>query len=257
MQIPENKIASAEISQLFPGVANNVPLAIPSAFMSNFSAEELPALFPYEQLVLAAITHSVNPKCVVEFCTGQGFATYVFSSNSATQAKVFTVDLAPEDRGGYSKKILRGDTETGRVYKDAIGAEKVRQLFVTADGGLPEELSGKMGSADMIFVDGDHGYEGVRRDTEYAVRLAGPNATLLWHDFYIFPNYLREGPEKRGVFPWLNEFAVIGGFQLYHIIGTYIVIGRKNWPSSPSEQVRNAKDLTPPFGERIPRLAES
>jgi predicted O-methyltransferase YrrM len=41
-----------------------------------------------------------------------------------------------------------------------------------------------LGTCDLVFVDGDHSYDGVRADTEHAFRLLrDERSTIVWHDY--------------------------------------------------------------------------
>src|SRR5207253_9135364 len=40
-----------------------------------------------------------------------------------------------------------------------------------------------LGSFDLAFIDGDHGYETVKRDTEIALDLIGEDGVIAWHDY--------------------------------------------------------------------------
>ena len=62
---------------------------------------------------------------------------------------------------------------------------------------------------DMVFVDGDHHYEGVKKDTQTAFEIIKSDASILvWHDYAASPETIRwdvmkgilDGcpPEKRG-----------------------------------------------------------
>ncbi len=41
-----------------------------------------------------------------------------------------------------------------------------------------------LGSCDLVFIDGDHSYDGVRSDTEHAFRLLrNEHSVIVWHDY--------------------------------------------------------------------------
>lgn len=169
---------------------------------------------------------------------------------------VVTVDLDPAARGDYSAKILRGDGDVGRVHQVAAGASKVTQILIDPTAEAPAALLGLEGSVDLTFIDGDHSHESVKNDTELAMLLARRDAVFLWHDFYRFPAYIAEGAERRGVYPYLNTLARGGDLTLFHISGTYLVVGRRDWgwdiPSTLYQPSGNSEVMA----ERIVRLAE-
>lgn len=51
---------------------------------------------------------------------------------------------------------------------------------------------------DFVFVDADHGYASVKRDTERAEKMVKPGGVLAWHDYH---------PLCPGVYEYLNERA--------------------------------------------------
>ena len=252
-----NLISTAEARDLFPGFnAPGTTLAISAAPLMNFTSTELPMLFAYEQLILAAVVHDIAPKCVIEFGTGQGAGTLLLAANAGDDAEIHTVDLDPAARSDYTAKILRDDDDVGAAYKASAWRNRVKQMLVRPN----EPAAGfahLKGRVDFAYIDGDHTYDGVRTDTLIALDIIKPDATLLWHDFYDFPGYIREGRAKRGVFPWLNEMAAKGEFSLYHISGTYMVVGRRNWGRDIPCRLRRPGDRPDPFGVRIVRQGEA
>ena len=58
-------------------------------------------------------------------------------------------------------------------------------------------------SYDLIFIDADHSYEGVRRDTELALPLVAPTGYVVWHDYANWGYF--DG--KNGVPEYLGELA--------------------------------------------------
>ncbi len=256
MNQQENTIPSAELSALFPGVEDRMPLEVNSILFS-FLSPEMPFLLPYEQLVIAAVIRRLQPLNLLEFGTGQGQTTFAMAANSPPEAEVVTIDLKPSDWAEYTRKCLRGDDAAGSCFRDGPYADKIKQTFRDADGGLPEVLGRMKGKFDYIHVDADHGYEEVGKDTLAALDLAGPDAVITWHDFYMFPEYLKQGRERRGVFPYLNELAAEGGIVLRHIIGTYLVAGSRRWTQDTPGVLLQPGETPSPFGERIVRLKDA
>lgn len=144
-----NLIATANLGDLFPRIATPRPLVVPSAVFSEFFAAELPALFPNEQLVFAAINRSTEPRVVLEFDTGKGFSNYIWSENAPATTRVVTIDLTPEARGDYSAKILRGDPPVGRVHEAAPGVGEIQQFLINPSAETPSEIRDLEGSVEL------------------------------------------------------------------------------------------------------------
>ena len=75
-----------------------------------------------------------------------------------------------------------------------------------------------LGTCDLVFIDGDHSYDGVRADTEHAFRLLRDDrSAIVWHD------YMRTSEEN-------VEWGVVGGLldgapkeavrHIYHVSNT-------------------------------------
>ena|GEM_PF-4536246 len=248
-----NRIPTTEIGDLFPGVADNLPLQA-SSHLFTYGRESMPLLLPHEMLVLAAIARVRNPKRIVEFGTAQGKSTYILAANSAPDTDVITVDLEPAYHEDYTAKCLRGDDTVGGCYKASPYADRVQQVFRRPGETMPKDLAEVAGAVDLVLIDGDHSYDGIRADTETALAIAAPSAVLLWHDFYLIPETLGRGPERQGVFQYLNDLAREGGIVLRHLVGTYLVAGCRTWTEDLPGEVLQPGALEPPFGGRIVRL---
>ena len=73
------------------------------------------------------------------------------------------------------------------------------------------------GKYDMVFIDGDHHYESVKKDTETAFRLLkGEHGIIVWHDYGLDPETIR----------WDVMMAILDGApaekrkHLYHVSNT-------------------------------------
>lgn len=110
----------------------------------------------YEALVLGAIVQEAAPQRAFEFGTGDGYSAWIIQRNSG--ATVWTLDLP------------------GR----AVGADP-RIVPLTGDS-LTFDFAPYLGTMDFVFVDGNHECPWVEADTEHALALARPGATIVWHD---------------------------------------------------------------------------
>jgi predicted O-methyltransferase YrrM len=84
----------------------------------------------------------------------------------------------------------------------------VMSTIGTYDG--VQQLTGR--DYNFIFIDADHSFEGVARDTAIARSVAAPGATLVWHD------YASDLPD---VMRFLTEHAVCE--NIIHVQNTRIV----------------------------------
>jgi len=147
-----------------------------------------------EILGLIAELRQRDARNVVEIGTARGGTLFLFLRSLSADARVVSVDLPGGAfgggyphwkallfhalaRGGQSLKLLRGDSH----------AETTRDAISTALGG----------AADFILIDGDHSYEGAKRDFELYRPLLAKQGFLAFHD--IVPGL----PDKVGGVPRL------------------------------------------------------
>lgn len=120
---------------------------------------------------------------ILEIGTHYGFTT----RNLRTiypNAQIVTVDLAREhcpDGLKHQQHELLPMDEIGREYQGLDNAQ-ILQFY----GGSDDFFKGldPSESFDFIFVDGDHAYEQVKKDTENAMRFLAPGGVIAWHDVY-------------------------------------------------------------------------
>ncbi|MBF0286101.1 MAG: class I SAM-dependent methyltransferase, partial [Magnetococcales bacterium] len=161
MTLP-NTIPTASLGDLFPGVDGMHPLVV-SGYLFRFRPEQMPALLPHEQLVMAALVRHLRPRRVLEFGTAAGQTTYALAANAPSDAEIFTVDLLPEAQNDYTRQCMLGRSELGACFAQPFsGGGRIVQALRRAGAPLPPEIQAMAGRFDLIHVDGDHGYAGVR-----------------------------------------------------------------------------------------------
>ena len=158
---------------------------------------------------------------VVEIGTFDGRTTLNLAVN-APGARVFTLDLPPDERALYA--LAHGERQyvdkpqpgarfraCNPVWQEA--AQRITQLLgdsATFDWAPYE------GRAGLVFVDGSHAYDCVRKDSGTAMRLAAKGGLVLWHDYGRW----------EGVSRALDELEAERSRGLRHIAGTSLVVWR-------------------------------
>ena len=148
-------------------------------------------------LVAAA---AIEPQTVLEIGTSNGGSLSLFARIVTKNALIVSVDL-PHGKfgGGYPRW-------RGWLYRSfAVENQHIRLL--RADSHRSETLAAvqtMLGSrpVDVLFIDGDHTYEGVKRDFEMYGPLVRRGGMIAFHD--IVPTGSR-GPKPR------NEDSLQGG----------------------------------------------
>lgn len=256
MNASTNHIPTAWIGDLFPAIGTAGSLAL-NAQMLEFRPERLPILVPYEHLILAALARHLEPKRILEIGTAQGRSTFLLAANTPDSTRIVTLDLPPEERGGYTQDCLNGDDDVSRVYRGTPYEPRIDLVLADSTKLDPEALRTRFGAMDMLLIDGDHSLDAVRADTKLALRAAAEDALFVWHDFYMFPDYVSDPSGLRGVYPFLNEWNGGGELQLRHVTGTYFVLGRRRWPEGTERQILQPGAGGPVFGNAIARLADT
>jgi hypothetical protein len=159
---------------------------------------------------------------IVEIGTFDGRTTLNLAINAAGDAAVVTLDLPPDDVALYA--LAPGERQyvdkprpgerfrvCGPPWQAAAG--RITQLHgdsATFDWAPYE------GRAGLVFVDGSHAYDYVRKDSETAMRLVAPDGMVLWHDYGRW----------EGVSRALDELEAERGFGLRQISWTSLVFWR-------------------------------
>lgn len=139
-----------------------------------------PTQVPQEIAELLARVCADRPRRVLEIGTDNGGTLYLLAWASADDARILSIDV--RDYGFLRRSLYRS---FGR-HRQRIGVHrgdshspdtrtKVQRYF----GDVP---------LDLLFVDGDHGYESVRKDYETYAPFVRPGGTIAFHDIV-------EGPE--------------------------------------------------------------
>jgi predicted O-methyltransferase YrrM len=250
-----NSIPSAHLPDLFPGIQEAHPLTV-SSFLFHMRPDQMPMLLPYEQLVMAALVRHLQPGLLLEFGTAAGQTTFALAANSPLNARVYTVDLITEEQDDYTRRCMLGQPQLGHCFIHSPDGDKVSLLLRKRGEALPSPIQTLAGRFGLIHVDGDHSYTGVKADTAEALAMSTPDGVIVWHDFYSMPDYVADPPEKRGVYPFLNQLQNRGELVLRHIIGTFLVVGSRRWLGcEPPGEIIQPGDIAPPFGTHNVRLA--
>lgn len=130
-------------------------------------------------LILGRIVQQHQPQALFEFGTFDGRTSLNLIANASASAHLHTIDIQEQkcrfEQTPFAARITRlvGDS---RTY----------------------DFSPYEGKMDLVFVDADHNYKGVRHDTGVALKLLqARGGVLIWHDY---------GPNCAGVTQALNEF---------------------------------------------------
>jgi len=83
---------------------------------------------------------------------------------------------------GYKTPLDAQRNEVPKIPGQMARGDSRLTLIVRPNGSVdvtPQEI----GKVDMVLVDGDHSYEGVKRDTLLAESVVRNGGVILWHDY--------------------------------------------------------------------------
>lgn len=139
-----------------------------------------------ELMSLASIVEEVKPKVVVEIGTNTGGTFFVFTKLADPEAQLVSIDL-PGGKGGGGYPDYKQD------FFRSFGRSKQNLNFIKADSQLSstyEQLKGILGGKeiDLLFIDGDHSYNGVKKDFEMYSPLVKDEGLVAFHDIKYYPD---------------------------------------------------------------------
>jgi predicted O-methyltransferase YrrM len=173
-----------------------------------------------EILRLLALLRGTGPECIVEIGTASGGTLFLLTRAAAPGATLISIDLPGGSFGGGYKEwrapLYRSFARRGQalhlIRGDSHAPDTVRHLGTI--------LAGR--EIDFLFIDGDHTYEGVRRDFELYRGFMRDGGLIGFHDIvehtsesgcdvHRFWRELRDGYESMEfVENWTQQFGGIG-----------------------------------------------
>ena len=168
-----------------------------------------------EDEITALVTEvrSLQPRTIVEIGTSMGGTLYLWTRFAAPDAIIISIDL-PRGKfgGGYSplriplyQRFARDRQRLHLLRCDSHSPDTIRTVS--------ELLNGQ--PIDFLFIDGDHTYEGVRKDWENYGALVRPGGLMAMHDVgknYDDTEVKRFWDEVKGRFQYREYLAHPNGF---------------------------------------------
>lgn len=131
---------------------------------------------------------------VVEIGSWMGASTcFLAAGLKGAGAKIFAVDnfqglsLCGEDVTWYQRHFRKlGTNSTLAIFREnfaALGLAARAEPVVSDSRAAADTLAAKRGTIDLIFVDGDHSYEGCKADIEAWLPFVRKGGVMAFHDF--------------------------------------------------------------------------
>lgn len=167
-------------------------------FAYNFRLADL-TLYPIqvrsELRALLEMLERTPPRAVLEIGTAYGGTLFLLTRVATPDAILISVDLPPEELPvEQSARFGGGNFAPRKPLYRSLARDQQRVVFLATDSHSPQtlakikqELAGR--ELDLVFLDGDHSAEGVRRDFEMYAPLVRDGGIIALHDIV-------DGPEE-------------------------------------------------------------
>ena len=161
---------------------------------------------PWDRVALVRLTYGA--KRVVEFGINLGWTAQLLLTNCPSIEDYLGIDVPP----GYVPPIQAQHIEvTPEVGKWAKHDSRLRLLIRPTQDVDPADI----GRRDVAFIDADHSFAGVMRDTALARACVRPGGMIIWHD------YRMPGQEPTEVNHVLDQMAYRGR-PIVHVRNSWI-----------------------------------
>jgi predicted O-methyltransferase YrrM len=135
---------------------------------------------PEEIVPLLEDVKSLNPQTVIEIGTHRGGTLYLWARLARPDAILVSIDLpGGKFGGGYSP--FRAPI----YHRFAQKRQKLHLMRANSHSESTLEETKRLLSGrpiDLLFIDGDHSYEGVKKDWEMYAPLVRPGGLIVFHD---------------------------------------------------------------------------
>jgi predicted O-methyltransferase YrrM len=193
----------------------------------------------HEITELTRLVQARAPKSVLEIGTAKGGSLFLFCQGAAEDATIVSIDLPYGRNGGgypaWKTPIYEQFTKPG---------QKVHLLRTNSHSKATREEVRKLvpGGFELIMIDADHSYEGVKIDFELYSPLLAPGGIVVMHDILHnrFDPEIEVGRYWDEIKPFYNVQEIVGDYNQGNL-GLGVVQGLKKQGGEP-----------PTTGESIP-----
>lgn len=152
-----------------------------------------------------------SPKTVLEIGSFYGATLWNFIEYNDNLRKIVSIDLPiPPSDGRYNEML-----KSRALWKSWVAGKEVELIDIQGDSHNPETLALISNERfDFIFIDGDHSYEGVKKDWEMYSPLINKGGLVVFHDSTGYDSVKKLCDEIRLTHS-TDEIYVQGGWGLF------------------------------------------
>lgn len=137
-----------------------------------------PYLGHFETSLIVALMRGVGARTVIEFGCQAGRTTHVLLKSVPTIERYIGIDLP--DGTPPTLKSQRSEVHPDPGY---FARRDTRFELLLPKGGSQTLTAEDLPPADAVFIDGDHGEQTVRHDSELARAVVRQGGVIIWHDY--------------------------------------------------------------------------
>jgi len=164
-----------------------------------------------EKHILLSFIRCFGYKRILEIGVCRGFTSRFLLSECPQIEKYVGIDVP----FGFVTALPIQQGEVQRISGELVLNDSRVRMLILPEGtkGMTEDIV-KMGdnSFDLCFIDADHSYEGVKRDTILARRMVKSGGVIVWHDYNNVP----------GVTQFIDEDNTTGGDHIFLVGATTV-----------------------------------
>jgi predicted O-methyltransferase YrrM len=165
---------------------------------------------PCDRQVLNTLNAFLQPARVMEIGINEGRTAELLLRCGPWIRHYCGIDVPPE----FTPTLQQQRSEIPGAGKIACRVNDPRLHTVTSTVGTYPDMVNHLTGKDfnLIFIDADHSYTGVKRDTEIAFSAISPRGCIVWHDY---------SPDLPDIVRFINESNRIAD-RIIHVQNTRI-----------------------------------
>ena len=165
------------LGRRFVSINDVLNLCFGNAFISEFIK---PAQVKEEISALLHFLKHLKPKVILEIGTARGGTLFLWTFIASDDATIISIDLPGGPFGGGYPLLRKILYKSFKRHKQRIVLIRGNSHSLRTLRRVKEVLGEK--KIDFLFIDGDHSYEGVKRDFEMYSPLVRKGGVIALHD---------------------------------------------------------------------------